>query len=224
MNQNTNQNTNKSMKKMAVALALVVLLLGAAFVAAQTAGDAKVEQTETATALEAGQAAAQDADQDANQEVELEVGQDADPAEIPLQTISGAIVELGEDYFVICDALLGDVQVNYSDDTLFEGTQADELALSQVVCVLYDGKMTRSLPPQVFALNVGMYPVSGKVTALGEGSMTIQREEIGDEVIVFLPEDAPQIAVGDVVTAYTNGAMTMSLPAQTTALGVVIGQ
>jgi len=67
-----------------------------------------------------------------------------------------------------------------------------------------------------------MYAVRGEVAAVEEGAITLVREEIGDEVIVFLPEGAPQIFVGDSVTAYTNGAMTMSLPAQTTALGVVI--
>ena len=106
--------------------------------------------------------------------------------------------------------------------TLYDGADPDELAVGQYVQVMYDGKMTRSLPAQVYALRVGLYPLSGVVKELDEDRMTVARAEIGDEVIVFLPEDAPQMAVGDSVTVYTTGVMTMSLPAQTTAIGIVL--
>jgi len=136
--------------------------------------------------------------------------------------LSGEVIELGDGFFVMQSGEMGPVQVNFGDDTLFEGVAMQEIALGQFVQILYDGKMTRSLPAQVYALKVGMYPIGGEVTAVEEGSITLVRDEIGDEVIVFLPEGAPQIAVGDHVIAYTNGAMTMSLPAQTTALGIVV--
>jgi len=135
--------------------------------------------------------------------------------------LGGEITEIADGYIVIEDSVHGMVQVNLGDDTLYDGADPDELAVGQFIQVMYDGKMTRSLPVQVYALKVGLYPVSGVVKELGENSVTLSREEIGDEVIVFLPEGAAELSVGDSVTAYTNGAMTMSLPAQTNAIGVV---
>lgn len=135
--------------------------------------------------------------------------------------LSGEILELGEGFLLLQDAVQGEVQVNLSEDTLFEGAELDELAAGQFVLVLYNGMMTRSLPPQVTALKVGVYAITGEVTGAEEGSFTLLRDEIGDEVIVFLSEGGEAPAEGERVTVYTNGAMTMSLPAQTTALGVV---
>lgn len=142
--------------------------------------------------------------------------------EAELYELAGEVMQITEEFFILRDAVHGEVQVNFGDDTLFEGVDMDEFAAGQFAQVIYDGKLTRSLPAQAYALRVGVYPVAGEVKEIGEGSMTIVRAEAGDEVIVYLPEGAPEIAVGMQVTAYTNGAVTMSLPAQTNALGVVI--
>ena len=136
--------------------------------------------------------------------------------------LSGEITELGDGFIVIVDRVNGPVQVNLGDDTLYDGAEFEELAVSQFIQVMYDGKMTRSIPAQVYALKIGLYPVSGVVKEAGEGSMTLKREELGDEVIVHLPEGVTAPAAGSSVTAYTNGAMTMSIPAQTTAIGIVV--
>lgn len=135
--------------------------------------------------------------------------------------LGGEVTELGEDFFVMTDAELGEVQVNLGDDSAFDGVEPDELAVGQYVYVIYDGKMTRSLPPQVFALRVSMYATAGSITELTEGKMTLVRDEIGDEVIISLPQDAPELSVGDHVTAYTTGIITMSIPAQMNAVKVV---
>ena len=135
--------------------------------------------------------------------------------------LGGEVTELGEDFFVMTDAELGEVQVNLGDDSAFDGVEPDKLAVGQYVYVIYDGKMTRSLPPQVFALRVSMYATAGSITELTEGKMTLVRDEIGDEVIISLPQDAPELSVGDHVTAYTTGIMTMSIPAQMNAVKVV---
>ena len=135
--------------------------------------------------------------------------------------LGGEVTELGEDFFVMTDAELGEVQVNLGDDSAFDGVEPGELAVGQYVYVIYDGKMTRSLPPQVFALRVSMYATAGSITELTEGKMTLVRDEIGDEVIISLPQDAPELSVGDHVTAYTTGIMTMSIPAQMNAVKIV---
>ena len=135
--------------------------------------------------------------------------------------LGGEVTQVGEGFFVMTDAELGEVQVNLGDDSAFDGVEPDELAVGQYVYVIYDGKMTRSLPPQVFALRVSMYATAGSITELTDGKMTLVRDEIGDEVIISLPQDAPELSVGDHVTAYTTGIMTMSIPAQMNAVKVV---
>ena len=136
--------------------------------------------------------------------------------------VEGMIVTVEEDHFIMQEKELGEIRVNFGAESLFEGVIAADLSFGQYVFVDFDGKMTRSIPAQVYALKIGLYPVSGVVKAVGEGSITLSREEIGDEVIVFLSEGTATPNVGDSVTAYTNGAMTMSLPAKTHAIGVVV--
>ena len=198
------------MKKNVIVIVLIVLaLLGAgAYAATQMAAQDKtaVETTETVETVET-----------------VETGVDGEDAvDVEIYELGGEIIEIADGYIVIMDHVHGAVQVNLSDDTLYDGADLEELAIGQFIQVMYDGKMTRSIPAQVNALKVGLYPVSGVVSAIGEGSVTLSREEIGDEVIVFLPEGAAVPSVGDSVTAYTNGAMTMSIPAQTNAIGVVV--
>ena len=141
---------------------------------------------------------------------------------IEIPTVEGLIVEVSDGYFVMQDAVQGEIQVNFSSETAFEGVSAQELEFGQYVFVNYDGKMTRSLPPQIAGERVAMYPVSGRVTALETDRVTIEQENGQGEAIVFLPEGAPQLTLGNQITAYTNGAMTMSLPPQTTALHVEV--
>ena len=150
-----------------------------------------------------------------------QTAEQAETAEAEIVELGGRITEIADGYIVMETLMHGMVQVNLGDDTLYDGADPDELAVGQYIQVMYDGKMTRSLPAQITALKVGLYPVSGVVKEVAENSVTLSREEIGDEVIVFLPEGAEALSVGDSVTAYTNGAMTMSLPAQTNAIGVV---
>ncbi len=135
------------------------------------------------------------------------------------QRVEGLIVSVGEGHFIMQDKDLGEIQVNFGAESVFEGVIAADLAFGQYVFVDFDGKMTRSLPPQIFAMKIGMYPVSGVVTEIGEGSITINQGEAGD-VVVHLLDEAMELAVGDEIIAYTNGAMTMSLPPQTTALAI----
>ncbi len=134
--------------------------------------------------------------------------------------LSGLVTEATEEYVVIADDEMGDVQVNFGEETVFEGIDAASLAVGQYVYVDYDGKMTRSLPPQVFAMRLVAHVVTGTVTEVSEGSVTVMQEN--GEVVLHLPEGAPQVAAGQSVVAYTNGMMTMSLPPQMSAGYVVV--
>jgi len=134
--------------------------------------------------------------------------------------VEGLVVTVQDGSFILLDKDLGEIQVNLSDATVFEGVIAEELSIGQYVFVDFDGKMTRSLPPQISAMQVGMYPVSGVVTEVTEERVTVEQSNGNGEAVIHLLEGAPELNVGDEIIAYTNGAMTMSLPPQTTALAI----
>lgn len=136
--------------------------------------------------------------------------------------VEGMIVTVEEGSFIMQDKDLGEIRVNFDAATTFEGVTAEELFFGQYVFVDFDGKMTRSLPPQIFGQKVGMYPVSGVVTEIGEASITIEQSNGNGEALIHLLEGAPEMKAGDEIVAYTNGAMTMSIPPQTTALTIEI--
>lgn len=137
---------------------------------------------------------------------------------IEIVEISGVITEITDEYVMIDAGEMGMIQANTSMDTLIEGVE--ELSVGQTAVILYDGKMTRSLPAQITALRIGVYEVKGTVTAIEEGRATIDQGENG-EVVLTLPESMPEIAVGDAITAYTTGLSTMSLPPQMNAITIV---
>ena len=204
------------MKKIVIAALAALLLVGALVALAEN--NAKESAPADGAQVDSTYPDIADAQDGALTETDAE----ATDMEAEVFMLGGEVTEVGEGYFVMNDAELGEVQVNLGDDSAFDGVEMDALAVGQFVYVLYDGKMTRSLPPQVFALRVSMYAVSGGITELTDGKMTLVRDEIGDEVIVSLPEDAPELAVGDHVTAYTTGIMTLSIPAQMNAVKIVL--
>lgn len=143
----------------------------------------------------------------------------SEEAEIELVTLTGVITEVTDEYVLLDVGDMGQVQANLSEDTLIEGVE--ELAVGQTAMVTYDGKMTRSLPAQITALRVGVYEVRGTVKTMEDGRIIVEKTEGGDEVVLTLPENAPALAVGDVITAYTTGISTMSLPPQMNAIAIV---
>ena len=166
----------------------------------------EIENSETAEVTE-------DAAQAADAEAVLLEEVEAEPEIVELY---GQITEITDEYVMIVTEGLGDVKVMLSEDTIIEGVEA--LEIGQTAKVLYTGMMTRSLPPQITALLIGVYTVSGEVTAVSDGSVTIAGEN--GEVILTLPEGAAAPAVGDAVNAYTTGVSTMSIPPQMNAVKV----
>lgn len=187
------------MKKM-MAIALMIVLLGTAYAVAQN----QEENAETVEVIEVA---------DVTEEVE-EVEEAAE-----IFDISGEILEITPEYILIGNEMLGEVQVNLAEGTVIEG--AYELEVGQTIVVMYNGMMTRSLPAQITALHIGVYVVEGSVTAVEEEFVMIRREDTAEEIRMSLPENAPELKEGDRVIAYTNGAMTMSLPPQMNAIAIV---
>ena len=194
-----------------VLLAVVLVLAAAAAVLLLTKNDV-VESTGPIVVTEETTA-----ETEIPEETEAEVL--SEEAEIELVTLTGVITEITDEYVLLDVGDMGQIQANLSEDTLIEGVE--ELAIGQTAIVTYDGKMTRSLPAQITALRVGVYEVRGTVKTMEDGRITVEKTEGGDEVVLTLPENAPALAVGDVITAYTTGISTMSLPPQMNAIAIV---
>lgn len=205
------------MKKM-MAIALMIVLLGAAYAVAQN-------QEEAAEALEVIEVT--EVAEEAEEMEEMEESEESEEAEeaeeieeiAEIFDISGEILEITPEYILIGNEMLGEVQVNLAEGTVIEGAHA--LEVGQTVVIMYNGMMTRSLPAQITAMHIGVYVVEGSVTAVEDEFVMILREDTEEEVMMTLPENAPELKKGDRVIAYTNGAMTMSLPPQMNAIAIV---
>lgn len=211
------------MKKILLVVAVIVVLLGAGF-GIKAACDKKNEDMVTT--------------QPANGQDDAEV---VDENEV--YYLTGQITEIADDYIILEGTEQGTVQANLFDDTAFGGKFPDELVVGEYAQVIYDGKMTRSIPPQVTALSVDVCVLKGKVAEiLEDGRVLIDRtgvmeqqvdshlKEDGtvetevtltpEQVILSLPEGV-ELKVGDSAVFYTTGIATMSLPAQMNAIVVV---
>lgn len=193
---------NKKMLLIAAAVAIVVIIGGV--IALNMAQVVEVKTTEVVTVTDAGVSAEQET-----------IGEEE---AIEIMEIMGTITEITDEYVMIDAGEMGMIQANTSMDTLIEGVE--ELAVGQTAVILYDGKMTRSLPAQITALKIGVYEVKGNVTAVESGRVTVDQGENG-EVVLTLPESAPEVVVGDAITAYTTGISTMSLPPQMNAIAII---
>lgn len=155
-----------------------------------------------------------------------------DETPVEFYMIEGVVTENDENGILVNTADVGDVLVLVSEETVWDGAEA--LEPGDYVYVDYNGMMTRSLPPQINATVIRSWQMEGTVTEISaeENGMLINTEIHGN-VYVHLPAveaeadaeqaEAPAIpTVGDTVTVWFNGMMTMSLPGQINAGQVVI--
>ena len=136
----------------------------------------------------------------------------------PLLSMEGIVLEIAEDGSYLINTIEhGDVQVLVSDETFTEAIR--DISVGDYLYIDYDGKMTRSLPPQVNASVVRMYSLEGSIIeSYPEENAVLLMTETHGEVYVTLPADwAEQEITTETLTVYFNGAMTMSLPPQVNA-------
>jgi len=202
-------------KKMMILLAMLVaaaLICAAAF--ALAGGTAKQEATENDLS------SVQNTEMPEKESNAVSTEEELQEEEVfNLEEIFGTVLEVTDAYILLETKQSGKVQANIYEDTVMEG--AERFEIGQVVRVVYDGMMTRSIPAQINAMLIGVYAVHGEVTEITEDSMIIKRIDTQEEVIITFEENEMEIAVGDVVTAYTNGISTMSLPPQMNAIAIV---
>ena len=148
--------------------------------------------------------------------------------EIPM--ISGVISEINDAQYDENGKLLSavllvtggeypQVEVFYNaEETVLEGVEA--LEIGNYVYVQYNGVMTRSIPPQITAEKVSVWKLEGTVTAIEADGFMLDTAEQGEVWCNATDEQLSTLAVGASLTVYTNGIMTLSLPAQVTAVWV----
>ena len=124
--------------------------------------------------------------------------------------MAGIVTEIGEGFIMIQGADGQEVQVNTFEETIFEGK---EVAMGDYIHVTYNGQMTFSIPAQIAAQKIGCYAHTGVVGQVTDGQFTLITDT--EVLMVNAPADMlADIATDMTVTVYSNGAMTMSLPAQ----------
>ena len=135
---------------------------------------------------------------------------------LPLPTVqevfdqSGIVTEIGEG-FIMIESIDGQmIQVNLSEETFFEGKDVE---VGDFIHVTYNGQMTFSIPAQIAAQKIGCYAHTGIIGEITEGQFTLETE-LEPILVNATEEQLANLTAGMNVTVYSNGAMTMSLPAQ----------
>ena len=137
--------------------------------------------------------------------------------EADLQTQHGYILEMLDDgSFLLLNQDNQTVQVNTDENTVTD--LAEPLHAGQYVVVDYDGKLTRSLPAQLYAQHIFGATLKGIVSAVNEREVTLIEDETQQEYIVHLPEDVELPTEGEHIAVHFNGVIALSLPAQLSAL------
>lgn len=137
--------------------------------------------------------------------------------EADLQTQHGYILEMLDDgSFLLLNQDNQTVQVNTDENTVTD--LAEPLHAGQYVVVDYDGKLTRSLPAQLYAQHIFGATLKGIVSAVNEREVTLIEDETQQEYIVHLPEDVELPTDGEHIAVHFNGVIALSLPAQLSAL------
>lgn len=134
--------------------------------------------------------------------------------------LAGRVTGWSDDHFML-DTLDGQtVRVNYGGDTKIEADW--EIGEGDVVQVTHTGRMTRSLPPQVYAQTVRSDSVEGFVEEIdAEGGHILINSRQTGQVWMTLPEGENAEDYADsYVRVFFSGVMALSLPAQATAFAV----
>ena len=141
----------------------------------------------------------------------------------PDTLLEGLVTEVLEQGFVMEDIELGSVLLNVDETTVMDGILAEgDIEVGQYVFVEYDGRLTRSLPPQAHADRVGCYRLTGTVDLSLSMDVLLTGDPIFGDVIIRVDGSMPHLYQGMPITVYYNGVMAMSYPGQVTARHIVV--
>ena len=141
----------------------------------------------------------------------------------PDTLLEGLVTEVLEQGFVMEDIELGSVLLNVDETTVMDGILAEgDIEVGHYVFVEYDGRLTRSLPPQAHADRVGCYRLTGTVDLSLSMGVLLTGDPIFGDVIIRVDGSMPHLYQGMPITVYYNGVMAMSYPGQVTARHIVV--
>lgn len=124
--------------------------------------------------------------------------------------VAGVVTEITDEFILITTPDSQMIQANLFEETFFEGK---EIEVGDYIHVTYNGMMTFSIPAQISALKAACYAHTGTVSDVTEIGFILNTEL--EPIIVNTPAGLlTGIEDGMTVTVYSNGTMTMSLPAQ----------
>ncbi len=132
------------------------------------------------------------------------------PAVQEVFDMTGVVTETGEGFIMLENAEGQMVQVTLSEETIFEGK---DIGVGDFIHVTYNGQMTFSIPAQIAAQKIGCYAHTGVIGEITEGQFSLETE-METILVNATAEQLANLTAGMTVTVYSNGAMTMSLPAQ----------
>lgn len=137
--------------------------------------------------------------------------------------LEGYITELVEGGFLMNDKELGEIMLNVDEQTVLDGLLLEEeIAVGQYVLVWYDGRTTRSLPPQAHADRVGSYELNGVVSETMEDGVFLLHDETFGDVLVHVDGTPGHIYPGMTVKVYYDGVMALSEPGQVAAREIIV--
>jgi len=137
--------------------------------------------------------------------------------------LRGLIMEVYEDGILLNDPNLGEVILNVSPETVLEGVLAERpLAKGMYVLSQYNGRVTRTDPPQSHADRLACYPLAGIVAELLPDGILLTGDPMFGDVHVRLSKNMPRVFEDIPVTVYYDGTMTLSRPGKVAAHYIVV--
>lgn len=140
------------------------------------------------------------------------------------QVLEGLVIEVLEDGFLLDDIQRGTVMLNTDETTVWDGILAETGApeKGQYVLVWYDGRLTRSIPPQAHADKVGCYTLNGSAAEFYENGVLLTGDPLFGDVLVHMDGVETHVYQGMPITVYYDGIMALSLPGQVNARYIVV--
>ncbi|MEG0742841.1 MAG: hypothetical protein RR065_09095 [Clostridia bacterium] len=137
--------------------------------------------------------------------------------------LEGLVTALVEGGFLMEDIDIGSVMLNVDEQTMRDGILTDgEIEVGQYVLVQYDGRLTRSLPPQAHADRVGCYVLTGTAGEFLEGGVMLEGDALFGKVYVHMDSTMAHVYPNVPMTVYYDGIMALSQPGQVNARYVVV--
>ena len=139
------------------------------------------------------------------------------------EELQGYVTLVVDGGFIMDDIHMGQVLCNVDETTVIEGDAIqDGVKEGDYVLVTYDGRLTRSIPPQAHADRIVSYKLEGVVLEnMGDNMLAMEIPQQG-EVWVYAENVDSNILPGMHVTVYYDGIMALSYPARVSARELVI--